>query len=198
VLRSLDESLARLGTDHVDVALVHDPDDNEDDALAHAFPALVQLRDEGVVKAVGCGMNQSEMLERFVARVDLDCVLLAGRYSLLDHGGAELLARCEARSVGVVLGGVFNTGVLIDPDVHRTYDYAAASPAVLTRAARMRERCGARGIALGAAALQFAMRHPAVTTVLVGARSAVELDLDLEYAAAPIDDDLLREVAQTE
>jgi D-threo-aldose 1-dehydrogenase len=198
VLRSLDESLTRLGTDHVDVALVHDPDLHEDDALAHAFPTLLQLRDEGVVHAVGSGMNQYQMLGRFVAQVDLDCVLLAGRYSLLDRGGAALLDQCEARGVGVVLGGVFNTGVLVDPDANRTYDYAPASAGVLARARRLRDACDAHGVALGAAALQFAMRHPAVTTVLVGARTAAEVELDVAFAASTIDDDVLQELAATE
>ena len=174
---------------------MHDPDDHEDEALRHAFPTLLRLRDEGVVTAIGCGMNQTAMLERFVARVDLDCVLLAGRYSLLDRSGAGLLGQCAERGVGVVLGGVFNTGVLIDPDAHPTYDYAAAPQAVIERALAVCKRSARRGgIALGAAALQFAMRHPAVTTVLVGARSAAEVDLDVAYAASSIDDDLFDEL----
>ena len=197
VLRSLDDSLTRLGIDRVDVALVHDPDLHEDDAMAGAFPALVQLRDEGVVQAIGAGMNQSEMLERFVERVDLDCVLLAGRYSLLDRGGARLLSQCETRGVGVVIGGVFNTGVLVDPDVYRTYDYAPASAELLARACRLRDASAAHGVDLGAAALQFVLRHPAVSTVLVGARSAAEIQLDLAFADAPIADDVLEEIART-
>ncbi len=197
VLRSLDESLSRLGTDHVDVALVHDPDFHEREAIAHAFPALIELREQGVVKAVGAGMNQSEMLQRFVAEIDLDCVLLAGRYSLLDRGGANLLAQCEALGVGVIIGGVFNTGVLVDPDVHTTYDYAPAPAEVITRARRLRDACAARGVALGAAALQFAMRHPAVTTVLVGARSRAEVERSLEFASTPIADDVLAEIAES-
>jgi D-threo-aldose 1-dehydrogenase len=195
ILRSLEASLARLGTDRIDVALVHDPDNHEDDALDHAFPTLVGLRDEGVITAVGCGMNQTAMLERFVERVDLDCVLLAGRYSLLDRSGARLLEQCATRGVGVILGGVFNTGVLIDPDAHPTYDYAAAPTAVLERARRLRDACRERGIALGAVALQFAMRHPAISTVLVGARSATEVDLDTDYAAAPLEDGLIEALA---
>jgi D-threo-aldose 1-dehydrogenase len=194
ILRSFEESLVRLGTDRIDVVLVHDPDDHEDEALRHAFPTLLRLRDEGVVKAIGCGMNQTAMLERFVARVDLDCILLAGRFSLLDRSGAELLAQCAARRIGVILGGVFNTGVLIDPDAHPTYDYAPAPPAVMARARHLQAACEARGVALGAAALQFAMRHPAVTTVLVGARSAAEVDLDVVFAASPIGDDLFAEM----
>ena len=194
IVRSLEESLVRLGVDRIDIALVHDPDDHEDDAIRHAFPTLLRLRDEGVVGAVGCGMNQAAMLERFVARIDLDCVLLAGRYSLLDRSGAELLEQCAARGVGVIVGGVFNTGVLIDPDAHPTYDYAAAPHAVIERARRMRSACEARGVALGAAALQFAMRHAAVTTVLVGARSASEVGVDVSYASTSIADDLFAEL----
>jgi D-threo-aldose 1-dehydrogenase len=195
IMRSFEESLTRLGTDRIDVVLVHDPDDHEDDALRDAFPTLLRLREEGVVTAIGCGMNQTAMLERFVERVDLDCVLLAGRYSLLDRSGTALLDKCAARGVSVVIGGVFNTGILIDPDAHPTYDYAAAPDTVLERARRLRDACEERGIALGAAALQFAMRHPAVTTVLVGARSAAEVDLDVSYAATPIGDDALAEIA---
>jgi D-threo-aldose 1-dehydrogenase len=131
-------------------------------------------------------MNQTAMLERFVARVDLDCVLLAGRYSLLDRSGTQLLEQCAARNVGVILGGVFNTGVLIDPGAQPTYDYAPAPDAVVERARGFQTVCAARGIMLGAAALQFAMRHPAVTTVLVGARSAAEVRVDVSYAASPI------------
>jgi len=198
ITRSLEESLVRLGTDRIDVVLVHDPDDHEDDALRHSFPALLRLRDEGVVSAVGCGMNQAAMLGRFVERVDLDCVLLAGRYSLLDRSGAGLLEQCAARGVGVILGGVFNTGVLIDPDAHPTFDYALAPHAVLERARRLRAVCQTRGVALGAAALQFAMRHPAVTTVLVGTRSTAEVDLDVGYAATPMDDEVFEELAAIE
>jgi D-threo-aldose 1-dehydrogenase len=196
VLRSLEESLIRLGVDRIDVALVHDPDLHEDDALTHAFPTLVQLRDEGLVRAIGAGMNQHEMLERFVDRVDLDCVLLAGRYSLLDRGGAGLLATCETRGVGVIVGGVFNTGVLVDPDAYQTYDYAPASPDVIAHARRLRDACAAHGITLGAAALQLAMRHPAVTTVLVGARSPAEIALDLDFADTPIADDVLDDLVR--
>ena len=89
VLRSVEESLNRLGLDRLDVVLVHDPDDHEREALEGAFPALLELRDQRVVRAIGSGMNQSEMLARFVDRIDLDCVLLAGRYTLLDRSGAE-------------------------------------------------------------------------------------------------------------
>lgn len=187
VLRSLEESLVRLGTDHVDVVLVHDPGDHEDAALVGAFPTVLRLREEGVVRAVGCGMTYAAALDRFVERVELDCVLLAGRYSLLDRSGSErLLPHCAERGGGVILGGVFNSGVLIDPDAQTSYDYAPASEGVLARARRLRDLCEFRGVALPAAALQFAMSHPAVTTVVVGARSPGEVVDDVRHASVEI------------
>ncbi|MGA2211543.1 MAG: aldo/keto reductase [Acidimicrobiales bacterium] len=195
VLRSFEASLDRLCVDRIDVVLVHDPDDHEHEALEQAFPTLVTLRDEGVIAAVGCGMNQSAMLERFVERVDLDCVLLAGRYSLLDRsGGAALLPACATRGIGVILGGVFNSGILVDPEGSPTYDYEDAPVALIARAQALKALCEAHGTTLPAAALQFAMRHPAVTAVLVGARSAGELVADVDAASMAIDETLWGEI----
>ena len=186
-LRSIEESLNRLGLDRLDVVHVHDPDDHEAAALRGAFPALVELRDQGVIGAVGCGMNQWQMLDRFVARVDLDCVLLAGRYTLLDRTGADvLLPHCAERGVGVILGGVFNSGVLADPEANATYDYLAAAPEVVSRARALRAVCATHGVALGAAAMQFALAHPAVTSVVVGARSVDEVGVDVAYATTAL------------
>ena len=191
VLRSIDESLTRLGLDRIDVVHVHDPDDHEHEALTGAFPTLIELRDQGVIGAVGCGMNQWQMLDRFVDRVDLDCVLLAGRYSLLDRSGADvLLPHCAERGVDVVLGGVFNSGLLADPEHNTTYDYASAPAALVARARAMVRACCEQGVSLTAAALQFALRHPAVSAVVVGARSAAEVRADVAAAAAPIPDDV--------
>lgn len=191
VRRSLDESLERLGLDRVDIVYVHDPDDHQDEAIADAFPALLALRDEGVVRAVGAGMNQWQALDRFVREVDLDVVLLAGRYTLLDRSGdAELLPACAERGVGVVLGGVFNSGVLAAGTPDATYDYAPVPVEVAERVADLRHVCAAYDIALGAAALQHALRHPAVTSVVVGARSAAELEQDLAWAHVEIPDAL--------
>ena len=190
VMRSIAESLERLGTDRLDVVHVHDPDDHEQDALDGAFPALIELREQGVIAAVGCGMNQWEMLDRFVQRVDLDCVLLAGRWSLLDRsGGDQLLPRCHERGVGVVIGGVFNSGLLADPDGSPMYDYAVAPPDLIRRAEAMRDACARHGVQLVAAAIQFALRHPAVSSVIVGARTAAEISADVAAADAPIPDD---------
>ncbi|MEO6467895.1 MAG: aldo/keto reductase [Acidimicrobiia bacterium] len=186
-LRSIEESLERLGLDRVDVVHVHDPDDHEADAMTGAFPALIELRDQGVIGAVGAGMNQWEMLDRFVQRVDLDCVLLAGRYTLLDRSGADvLLPRCAERKVGVVIGGVFNSGLLADPDANPTYDYVPASESLRARAQELWEIARAGGVTLAAAALQFALAHPAVTAVVVGARTAREVRDDVDDAGVVI------------
>ena len=187
VMRSIEESLERLSLDRLDIVHVHDPDDHESEALDGAFPALIELREAGVIRAVGCGMNQAEMLGRFVERVDLDCVLLAGRYTLLDRRGADLLLpRCLERGVGVIVGGVFNSGLLIDPDLHQTYDYAPARPDVVKRARSMRAACERHGVGLAAAAIQFALNHPAVCSVVIGARSAAEVRADVGDAQVTI------------
>jgi D-threo-aldose 1-dehydrogenase len=177
VLRSLDESLERLGLDRVDVVFIHDPDDHFDEALAGAYPALERLRGEGVVRAIGVGMNQSEMLARFARETDIDCVLLAGRYTLLDTSALnELLPLCLDRGIAVIAGGVFNSGALVG-DAH--YNYAPAEPAVLDRVSRLAEICTRWDVPLAAAAVQFPLGHPAVACVLVGCRSPAEVDEDV-------------------
>ena len=192
-LRSLDESLGRLGLDHVDVALVHDPDDHYEQARDETLPALVRLREEGVVGAIGVGMNQSELLCRFAREADVDCFLLAGRYTVLDRSGAdELLPLCAERNIAVVAGGVFNSGVLAGGD---TYDYAPASADVLERVAELGETCARWDVPLQAAAVQFPLRHPAVVTVLVGCRTPEEVDEDVRLAALELPHGLWEELA---
>jgi D-threo-aldose 1-dehydrogenase len=177
VLRQVEASLARLGLDRVDVLHVHDPDQHEAEAVAGAFRALHRLRAEGVIAAVGAGMNQSAMLARFVERDLVDCVLLAGRYSILDQSAlADLLPLAAARGIAVIAGGVFNSGILADPRPGAHFDYAPASAEVVARAERLRAICERHGVPLRAAALQFPAFHPAVASVLTGARSAAEID----------------------
>lgn len=196
VLRSIDASLERLGVDRLDVVHVHDPDDHEHDALNGAFPTLVRLRNEGVIGAVGCGMNQVAMLERFVERVDLDCILLAGRFTLLDRRGADhLLLSCLERRVGVIIGGVFNSGILAAPSPDATFDYERASADITRRVAAMQQACARRNVRLPAAAIQFALSHPAVTSVVVGARTPTEIIDDVADASTPIDDDVWSSLA---
>jgi D-threo-aldose 1-dehydrogenase len=198
VRRSLEESLERLGLDRVDIVLVHDPDDHEREAYEQAFPALIELRDQGVVTAVGAGMNQAEMLTRFVRDLDLDVVLVAGRYSLLDQRAlAELLPTCAARGTAVVVGGVFNSGLLADPRPGATFDYAPAPPELVERAARLAEVCARHATPLRAAALAFPFGHPAVTSVLVGARSAAEVSDAVACFERPVPDELWAELVAT-
>ncbi len=196
VLATLEDSLRRLGVDHVDIALIHDPDDYATDALGGAYVALDQLRSEGVVRAVGVGMNQAPMLEWFVERADLDCVLVAGRYSLLDTRAAErLFPACQQGGVAVLAAGIFNSGILADPQPGATYDYAPAPDELLERARRIRAVCERHGVPLGAAATQFVLRHPAVTAVVVGARSAAEITEDASHLDAAVPDELFAELA---
>jgi D-threo-aldose 1-dehydrogenase len=175
VRRSLAGSLARLRTDRIDIALVHDPDHHAPEALDEALPALAELREEGVVRAVGVGMTHASRLERFVQEADLDCILIAGRYTLLDQSAAEtLLPLCRERRVAVLLGGVFNSGILAGTG-SGTYDYGPAPQEVARRVAELDRVCSSFGVPLAAAALQFAAAHPAVDTVLIGARSVAEV-----------------------
>lgn len=175
-LRSLDESLERLGLARVDIALVHDPDDHYDEALTGAFRALARLREEGVVRAIGVGMNQTELLCRFAREADPNCFLVAGRYTTLDRSAAdELLPLCLERGITVIAAGVFNSGVLAGGN---TFDYELAGPEVLASVQRLREACARHGVPLPAAAIQYPLRHPAVACVLVGCRSAREVEED--------------------
>lgn len=191
VRRSLEDSLARMGLDRVDVALIHDPDDHWTQAIDGAYPALARLRDEGVVRAIGAGMNQSAMLSRFVRETDIDVVLVAGRYTLLDREAAgELLPLCAERGVGVLVGGAFNSGVLADPNPGARFNYAPADPAVLDRARAMQRLCAAYGLPLAAAAVQFPLRHAAVSAVIAGVRSAAEIGEDLSLLSADVPDEL--------
>lgn len=189
VLASIDESLSRLNVDYLDVVHVHDPDDHEDWAIREAFPTLVKLREEGVIKAVGCGMNQTKSLTRFVHEVDLDCLLLAGRYTILDNAsGRELLRLCREKNIGVVLGGIFNSGLLANPDENKTFDYVDALPEIVRKAQAMSELAQSHGVSLAHAAVQFGLRHIGVSSIVIGARNAIEIDQDLSYASEIIPD----------
>lgn len=181
------DSLERLGLDSVDILHLHDPDDHFAEALHGALPALVQLRAEGAIRAVSAGMNQSAMLTEFARTGQFDCFLLAGRYTLLDQSGLEdLLPECERRGIAVICGGVYNSGILADPDRHQTFDYAPASPGIVAKAQAMAAVCARHGVPLRAAALQFPLAHPAVATVLIGMRSAAEVADAAAMAAVEI------------
>jgi D-threo-aldose 1-dehydrogenase len=182
VRRSLEESLERLGLDRIDIALIHDPDDHWEQAIGEAWPALARLRDERTVRAIGAGMNQSAMLARFAREGDFDVFLLANRYTLLDQTAlSDLLPLCVERGIGVLLGGVMNSGVLADPRPESRFDYRPAPPEVIERARRIAAVCERHGVPLRAAAIQFPLAHPAVASLIAGVRRIDHLE---EYPAA--------------
>jgi D-threo-aldose 1-dehydrogenase len=190
VRRSLEQSLERLGLDSVDVALIHDPEHHWRQAVSEACPALAELRDQGVIKAIGVGMNQWRMPAAFVRETDLDVILLAGRYTLLDQSAAaELLPLCLERGVPVLAAGVFNSGVLA------THDHVPAPPELLDRARRIAGVCERHGVTLPQAALAFPLRHPAVAAVVVGMRSAAEVERNRALAANPVPEALWSDLA---
>jgi D-threo-aldose 1-dehydrogenase len=195
-LATLEGSLRRLGIDRIDIALIHDPDDYAEKALDGAYAALDQLRSEGTIRAVGVGMNQAPLLEWFVERADLDCVLVAGRYSLLDTSAAHgLFSACQRRDVAVLAAGVFNSGILADPRSGATYDYLPAPAALLDQAQRIRVVCARYGVSIGAAAIQFVLRHPAVTAVVIGVRDTAEVIEDVTNLTRAVPAELFDELA---
>jgi D-threo-aldose 1-dehydrogenase len=188
VRRCLESSLDRLGVDRVDVVYVHDPDGHGDQAIAEAVPALVDLREQGVVGAVGVGMNQWRLPARFVRESDVDVVMLAGRYTLLEQPALpEFLPLCAERGVDVVIAGLFNSGLLARHDVpdDATHDYRAAPADLIDRARRIAGTCARHGTTLPAAALWFPFGHPAVTGAVVGARAEAEIRANVAALTTP-------------
>lgn len=199
IRRSLHESLDRLGLDRVDVLYLHDPDDHEEQALTTAIPAMIELREEGLVRAVGAGMNQTAMLTRFVEETDIDLVLCAGRYTLLEQGAlADLLPAALAHDVGVVIGGVFNSGLLARPRPPEgaLYNYSEAPAPLLERARKIADACERHGVTLPDAALAFVRAHPAVVSTVVGSRGADQVSAFLEAARTPVPVELWAELRE--
>ncbi|HEY0452295.1 aldo/keto reductase [Actinophytocola sp.] len=187
VLRSLESSLDRLGTDRVDIAFVHDPENHVDEVLAGALPALVELREQGVLGGIGLGMNLDAVLAEFVRRADVDVVMIAGRYTLLEQPALdELLPLCEKRGVAVMAAGVFNSGILASATPGRTYNYAEAPAPLVARAARIAEVCARHGVELPQAAIALPAVHPAVASVVLGASTPAQVVANATRAAAPV------------
>jgi D-threo-aldose 1-dehydrogenase len=195
ILASVEESLTRLRRDRLDVVLVHDPDDHMDQALATALPALRQLAAEGVIGAIGVGTNRAEVAQRIVEQANPDCVLIAGRHTLLDRTAlAGLLPACQANGIAVICGGVFNSGLLADPYSDPQFNYRPAPAALVARAQALDGICRRHGVPLRAAALQYPLRHPAVTCILSGSRSAAELDDNVRLISHAIPPELWDDV----
>ncbi|HET7568676.1 MAG TPA: aldo/keto reductase [Gaiellaceae bacterium] len=188
VLRSLEASRARTDIDRFDLVLVHDPEDHVAPALDEALPALFQLRDEGAIGAVGVGINLVEPLQEILARTDLDAVMLANRWTLLDRTGLPVLEDCAARGIAVLAAAPFNSGILAEPEPRddATFGYRPAPPELLARARAYAAACAAYGVELPAAALRFPLRHPAVAAVVAGLGDAAEVRAAHARLQAPI------------
>ena len=206
VLRALEQSHCRLGLAAIDILLIHDIDlsthgregfeQRYREALEGAYPALDRLRSEGVIKAVGIGVNDVEPCLRFARDADLDCILLAGRYTLLEQGPLdELLPLCLERDIGILVGGPYNSGILVTGPVEgATYNYRPAPPEVLDRVRRIEAVCQRHDVALAAAALQFPLAHPAISTLIPGAISAGEVLANVAHLRTAIPADLWAEL----
>lgn len=197
VLRSLEESLARLKLDYVDILHIHDPDHHYGIALDEAFPALAELRRQGVIKAIGAGMNQWQMLRDFALNADFDCFLLAGRYTLLEQTSLELLSVCHEKNISLILGGVYNSGILAsDLQPGAKYNYQAASPEILERARQINAICTQHNVPLNVAAIQFPYRHPAVTSIVMGADTPAQISANLAALRVEIPAQLWSELGE--
>jgi D-threo-aldose 1-dehydrogenase len=199
-MRSFEASLDRLGTDRIDILLIHDVDRRNQGerwpevfaaAMAGAYRALLSLREQGVVRAIGCGLNEWEACQAFAEAGDFDCFLLAGRYTLLEQESLQsFLPLCEKRDIGIILGGPYNSGILASgavPDAW--FNYAPATPEVLARVAAIEKICASHGVPLKAAALQFPLHHPCIASVIPGMSSAAELEQNLRMLNAAIPQD---------
>jgi D-threo-aldose 1-dehydrogenase len=176
VLSSLEASKKRLGVDWFDIVHLHDADDHAQEAIQSAFPVLAELRDQGIIKAIGAGANQTAILEQFANQADFDCFMLAGRYTLLEQTALGFLDVCQSKNIAVLLGGVFNSGILATgATANAKFQYANASPEILARVQVLEQHCQHHEIGLKAAALQFPMAHKAITTLVLGAVSPLEL-----------------------
>jgi D-threo-aldose 1-dehydrogenase len=191
VLRSVDESLKRLRTTYLDIVHVHDPDlgDFRKQVLDEAFPVLNDLKGQGVIRAVGSGMNQWEMLADWADNAEVDCFLLAGRYSLLEQGPLEKFFPVMLRKkIAIILGGVFNSGILATGTGGNgaRYQYGPAPDAVIRKTRQLEEICARYEVPLRAAALQFAAAHPVVVSLVLGMVKPAEVDDNLSMLAVPI------------
>ncbi len=196
VMRSFEESLKRLNLDRIDVLHIHDPDEHYDQAIRGAYPALRKLRDQGAVGAIGAGMNHAEMLARFAREGDFDCFLLAGRYTLIDHTGLkELLPLCAKNRIGIIIGGPYNSGILATgARAGAKFDYQDAPAGLLEKVRQVESVCARHSVPLKAAALQFPLAHPAVASVIPGARSAEEVAENFRLASHPIPREFWKEL----
>ena len=192
-MRSLEDSLRRMNVSRIDIAFIHDPDTGGSsvaEVVNGCAKALLGLRDQGVIGAVGAGMNQWQMMLELARAAPFDVFLLAGRYTLLEQVSLPFMDHCAAHGISVIVGGVYNSGLLANPHAGAHYDYAPVPATLLTRALALQDLCQQYSVPLRAAALQFPFRHPAVASVLVAARTTQQLEDNLAMFATPIPDEL--------
>ena len=196
ILRSLEESLERLNLDYIDIALIHDPDDHYHQALDESFPTLSDLKSQGIIKAIGCGMNQWQMLFDFANNADFDCFLLAGRYTLLDHSAMySLMPKCLEKNISIILGGPYNSGILAsDFKSESTYFYEPSPTKVTEKARLIKNVCDKYEVPLKAASLQFGLNHPSVVSTIPGPSNPNELKENLKMVNIAINNDLWKEL----
>lgn len=199
VLRSIEDSLSRLGLARLDIVHIHDVDvwthgseaameARFAEVMSGGYRALLRLREEKTIGAIGVGVNEWQACQRFAEAGDFDCFLLAGRYTLLEQAALDsFLPLCVARNIAIIIGGPFNTGILATGAIaDATYNYRPAPTDVRERVRRIETICRDHGVALASAALQFPLHHPAVASVIPGARSAAEVAANVAALEAPI------------
>ena len=187
IRRSFEDSLERMGVDSIEIVYIHDPDDFADEAIHQAYPALEKLRSEGLIKSIGLGMNYNEIPTRMINETDVDVIMNAGRYTLLDQSAAdELFPAALRKGVSIVSVGVFNSGVLANPNPDSHYFYEPAPAHIIERALQFQSALKEFGVSLQQAAIQFPTRHEAVKCVVVGCRSAASLQENIANFDAPI------------
>ena len=184
ILRSIEESLQRLNLDYIDILLIHDPDDYYEQALNESYPVLADLKSQGIIKAIGAGMNEWEMLAKFAVEADFDCFLVAGRYTLLDHSAINtLMPICEKKNISLIMGGPYNSGILAsDLTSETTYFYEKSPKNVVEKAKKIKAICDQFNVPMKAAALQFGINHPVVATTVPGPTAPEEVSENIEMA----------------
>jgi D-threo-aldose 1-dehydrogenase len=201
IMRSFDDSQQRMGRPEIDLIFLHDigrvthgdrNDGHWQDLRSGGFRALEELRGAGVIKGYGLGVNEGAVIEAAMEETDLDCCLLAGRYSMLDRDGADLLDKTARRGVAIVAGGVFNSGILAGGDAK--FNYVDAPLEVVRRVQELQAICASHGVPLGAAAIQFPLRHPGVTSVVVGARTARTITTSADWFETRVPDALWADI----